>query len=86
MKHFASPRFWTCLDALPRPVRETAEKNFGLLKVNNRHPSLRFKKIGQYYSVRVGLTYRALGIAVPEGILWFWVGSHADYDALIKRK
>lgn len=49
------------------------------------HPSLHFKKIGNYDSVRVGLSYRALGVSVPDGILRFWIDSHADYDALIKR-
>ncbi len=67
-------------------VRETAERNFQLLKADTRHPSLHFKKIGKYYSVRIGLSYRALGVSVPEGVLWFWIGSHADYDALIKRR
>jgi hypothetical protein len=86
VRHFASSRFWACLDALPRPVRETAEKNFELLKSDRQHPSLHFKKIGRYYSVRVGKAYRALGVGISEGVLWFWVGSHADYDALIKRK
>jgi hypothetical protein len=33
--------------------------------------------------VRVGLRYRALAVEVDEGALWFWIGSHADYDALI---
>lgn len=86
MKHFASSRFWAFLDSLPQSVRETAEKNFELLKDNHRHPSLHFKRIGRFYSVRVGIAYRALGVGVSEGILWFWVGAHADYDALIKRK
>lgn len=85
MKHHASSRFRACLESLPEGVRETAVKNFELLKADRHHPSLHFKKIGKYYSVRVGLSYRALGVSVPDGILWFWIGSHADYDALIKR-
>ena len=28
--------------------------------------------------------YRALGRDVPEGILWGWIGSHAEYDKLLK--
>jgi len=27
--------------------------------------------------------YRALALEVDEGLLWFWIGSHADYDAMI---
>jgi len=44
---------------------------------------LHLKKIGRYWSVRVGLHFRALGIDVDDGILWFWIGSHADYDKLV---
>lgn len=63
--------------------KKVADKNFELLKQNPSHPSLYFKKIGRYRSVRVGLSYRALGISVSEGVLWFWIGSHADYDKLV---
>jgi hypothetical protein len=34
--------------------------------------------------VRVGLRHRALAVEVNDGLLWFWIGSHADYDALIR--
>lgn len=58
-----------------------ADKNYDILKKDPKHPSLRFKKIGKLWSVRVGIYYRALGI--EEDIVWFWIGSHADYDKLI---
>jgi hypothetical protein len=54
-----------------------------LLKENPLHPSLHFKKVKLYYSVRVNLQYRALGIEVPEGIVWFWIGNHSDYDRIL---
>jgi hypothetical protein len=60
-----------------------ANKNFRLLKHNPSHSSLRFKKIGAYWSVRIGLEHRALATEVEEGFLWFWIGSHADYDKLV---
>jgi hypothetical protein len=80
LKHFASSSFWACYRQLPVPIRELANKNFELLKINPGHPSLQFKKIGKYRSVRVGLHYRALAVEVAEGLLWFWIGSHSDYD------
>ena len=86
MNHFASPDFWTCYRALPEIIRALADKNFVLLKSDPQHPSLHFKKVGRYRSVRAGLYYRALGIEVPEGILWFWIGSHADYDKLLGKR
>jgi len=83
LKHHASPRFWRCYEALPDRVRTLAVKCFELLKADPAHPSLRFKRVGRFRSVRVGLHYRALGVDVSDGVLWFWIGSHAEYDDLI---
>jgi hypothetical protein len=83
VKHSASPRFWTAYNALPFVIRKLAGNNFALLKHDPRHPSLQFKKVGRYWSARVGLRYRALAVEVEDGYLWFWIGSHADYDRLI---
>lgn len=84
MKHFASPSFWNDHRKLPPAVRQLAYKNFQLLKLNPDHASLHLKKIRKYWSVRVGLKYRALSIEIDEGLLWFWIGTHAKYDKLIK--
>jgi hypothetical protein len=43
-----------------------------------------FKKIGHRWSARVGRGYRALALEVDDGFLWYWIGSHDDYDRLIK--
>jgi len=84
MKHFSSPSFWKCYQALPKVIQNLADKNFSILKSNPTHPSLHFKKVEKYYSVRVGLKYRALGVEVDEGLLWFWIGNHSEYDRLIE--
>ncbi len=84
MRHFASPAFWQAYEKLPARVRELADKNYALLKTDPSHQSLRLKKVGRYWSVRVGLHYRALAVEVDDGLLWFWIGSHSDYDALVK--
>ena len=83
MKHFAAPDFWTRFEALPSPVQRLARKNFKLLKRSPDHPSLHFKTVGRFRSVRVGLHWRALGTETEDGILWFWIGSHAEYDRLL---
>ena len=83
MRHLASPAFWQSYSRLPENIRTLADKNDALLKTNPRHPSLQFKKVGRFWSVRVGGRYRALAIDVEDGLLWFWIGSHADYDAMI---
>ena len=82
MRHFASPTFWEAYAKLPESIRALANKNYALLKENPRHPSLRFKKVGRFWSVRVGTRYRALAVEVDAGLLWFWVGSHSDDDAM----
>lgn len=83
MKHFASPQFWRCFEGLPGKVQSLARENFSLLKENPQHPSLHFKRVGTFWSVRVGLGYRALGTDIEMGILWFWIGSHAEYDRIV---
>jgi hypothetical protein len=83
VKHFASPQFWRLYRQLSPEVRALADKNFQLLKADPKHPSLHFKKIGRLWSVRVGAHYRALGLDKSEGVVWFWIGSHADYDKLL---
>lgn len=71
MSHHASPRFWRAYDTLPEAIRRLADRNFALLKLDPQHPSLHFKRVGRFRSVRVGLHYRALGVDVQDGILWF---------------
>ena len=83
MAHVATPGFWYAYRRLPESVQRVADKNYALLKIDPRHRSLRLKRVGEYWSVRIGRGYRALGIDSPEGIAWFWIGSHAQYDALI---
>ena len=84
MKHFASMDFWNSYRQLPTDVQKHADKNFDLLKINPRHPSLHFKKVGTYRSVRIGMYYRALAIEIDEGLLWFWIGDHTEYDKLTR--
>lgn len=84
MRHVASRTFWDAYGKLPEQVRALADKNYTLLKSDPRHPSLQFKKVGRFWSVRVGARYRALAVESDGNLIWFWIGSHADYDALIK--
>ena len=84
MPYSASGKFWLAYRALPSAVRETADKNFALLKNDPRHPSLRLKRIGRFWSVRVGEDYRSLGVDIEGGILRFWIGSHSEYEKLIR--
>jgi len=82
--HRAAPDFWRSYQTLPASVQTLADRTFALLNADPRHPSLHFKKADSFWSVRVGLHYRALGAEARDGVLWFWIGTHADYDRLVK--
>ena len=84
MKHFAAPSFGDGYARVPANIQKLADQCYELLKSNPRHPSLHFKRIGKYYSVRVGLHYRALAVDLPEGLLWFWIGTHDEYQRMIR--
>lgn len=80
MNHFAKPDFWYHYRQLPDEIRVLADKNFELLRTNPRHPSLHLKKIGSFWTARIGLRYRALAKEREEGLVWFWIGMHDRYD------
>lgn len=84
MNHFASHDFWRVYHNLPKEVQRLADKNFELLKAEPSHPSLHLKKVGHFRSARVGLHYRALAVEVAQGLLWFWIGTHEEYDRILR--
>ena len=84
MKHLAGPSFWELYEKLPDSVQGLADKNFELLKADPNHPSLHLKKAGKYWSARVGIKYRVLGVDVDQGVLWFWIGTHTEYDKIVR--
>jgi len=58
--HRAHPKFWEWLDALPEAVQDTAQKAYELMRSDPFHPSLHLKPVGEYWSARIGIHYRAL--------------------------
>jgi hypothetical protein len=86
LKHFTASSFWKHYHHLPDEIRDLADKNFKLLKADPQHPSLHFKKIDRLWSVRVGLHYRALGLDKRDSVVWFWIGSHPEYERLLQRQ
>ena len=83
MTHFATAEFWAHYRRLPPEIQQLADKNVALLKQNPQHPSLRFKRVGVFWSTRVGLHYRALAKERAEGLVWFWIGHHSKYELLL---
>ena len=71
---------------MPANVRVHSRKVYQRWQENPRHPSLRFKQIHDsqpIYSVRIGIHWRAVCVLEKNTAIWFWIGSHKDYDLLI---
>lgn len=83
MTHFTQPSFWDDYRKLPTEIRRLADKNFALLKSDPKHPSLHLKRVGRYWSARVGIRYRAVGIEAPDGIVWIRIVPHTHYERTI---
>jgi len=82
-------RFREALRELPQSVRRQARDAFRLFSENPAHPGLRFRQVHPtrpIYSARININYRALGIREGETIIWFWIGSHDDYERLLGRQ
>mgnify|MGYP001101876672 CR=1 FL=1 len=78
--------FRELLAALPRHVRQQAREAYRLFRENPRHPGLHFKRVHNdppIYSARVGIGFRAVGVREGITMVWFWIGSHAEYDRLV---
>ena len=81
--HRATSELWHLLEVLPEAVQRTARRNFGLLKSDPRHPSIQFKKVGSFWSARVGISHRALAIGDGTVFDWVWIGGHDEYERRI---
>lgn len=83
MKHPATPDFWYYYRQLPFHIQHLADKCYDLLKENPYYPSLHFKKVGRFWTVRISIHYRAIAIKDGQDIAWFWIGHHAEYDKIL---
>lgn len=83
MKHRATPDFWYYYRQLPSHIQDLADKCYDLLKEYPYYPSLHFKKVGHFWTVRIGIHYRAIAIEDGQDIAWFWIGHHAEYDKIL---
>ena len=81
--HRTTARFRRRLMGLPEPVQELSARAFELLKANPSHPSLHFKRVGKFWSARVGLHYRALAVEQEQGFTWVWIGTHDEYERML---
>ena len=85
MTSSTTPSFWRAYKALPDRIKTDARKSYQLWKDNPRHPSLRFERKGDYRSVRISRGWRALAREHEGTLYWFWIGSHDEYERLLKK-
>ena len=83
MRSKAVSGFWERYHKLPIKVKRAADKQFLLWLSDPHHSSLRFKKVGVYWSARVTGSYRAVGVMDGDTVVWFFIGTHAEYDRLL---
>ena len=85
MTHRTTAAFWELYRALPKEVRDAADRRYDLLRQNPRHPSVRLKKVGvDRWSARVTDGYRAVAIQRGNNFFWFYIGPHGGYDRVLK--
>jgi hypothetical protein len=81
-------QFREAFSPLPEVIKDRAREAYRRFLENPNHPGLRFKQVHPteaIYSVRITRDYRALGVREGDTMIWFWIGSHADYDDMISR-
>ncbi|MBO9325362.1 MAG: hypothetical protein J7463_08105 [Roseiflexus sp.] len=87
MKSQTTLSFWQHYRALPPEIRQRARQAYKLWRDNPAHPGLFFKRVKEsqpVYSVRIGVGYRALGLLKGDTVTWFWIGTHDEYERLLK--
>ena len=80
-------RFRKLLADLPPQVQKQAREAYLTWMRNPWQPNLQFKQIHAtrpIFSARIGIDWRAVCIRSGDTAIWYFIGSHADYDKLIK--
>jgi hypothetical protein len=81
-------RFRRLFAALPAHIQRQGREAYRLFRENPNHPGLHFKQVHAHpptYSARIGISYRAAAVLDGDTAIWFWIGSHADFDKMLDR-
>ncbi len=87
MKSSINEDFRKSFARLPKQVQQQARQSYQKFQESPEHPGLHFKKVRALrgtYAIRITGGYRALGVLKDDEITWFWIGSHADYDQILR--
>lgn len=88
MKSRTTAKFRKAFANLPDSIQKQARQAYRQFQQDTSHPSLRFKQVHPtlpIYSARVSKSYRAVGQRDGDTMVWFWIGSHAEYDKLLSQ-
>ena len=88
MRSKTTKAFRKRLESLPERVQKQARQAYRQFAADPTHRSLQFKRVyttAPLYSARVSKGYRAVAQVEDDVAVWFWIGSHADYDGLLAR-
>jgi Txe/YoeB family toxin of Txe-Axe toxin-antitoxin module len=75
--------FWKLYHGLPSHIRNTAQNAFQKFLDNPAHPSLQLERLkfdSRAWSVRITRNHRAVARRYDDDWLWFWIGSHEEFD------
>jgi hypothetical protein len=86
MKSSTTPDFWKYYSSLSPELKQQARKAYRLWNNNPKHPSLCFKSVGQAWSIRISLNYRAMALLEGDTFYWFWIGKHDEYEIILGQK
>ncbi len=74
---------------LPSQIQEVARAAFEAFLLNPNHPSLRLhsltashraKHVSGSFSVSITMKYRAIFVVYKNENVWYWIGTHAEYN------
>jgi mRNA-degrading endonuclease RelE of RelBE toxin-antitoxin system len=86
VKSYVTASFRQNFKQLSKKTQKQAREAYKHFQADPNYPSLRFKKVHPtrpIYSARVGMGHRAVGVLENDEIVWFWIGSHKDYERII---
>jgi hypothetical protein len=79
----ATESFWKLYRALPEAIRRQTRETYRLFVKNPQHPGLSFERLRcdpHLWSARITRDYRTFGRKHEDTMIWFWIGTHAEFD------
>jgi len=89
VKSHTAGQFWKLFAALPADIRKQAYKAYAQFMRDPFHPGLNFEEVNRrtgLWSARITDDYRVLGYRDQGEVVWFWIGTHTEYEKLIRRR